>query len=125
MIEAIKFWNEPNNLSHWDFLMGPDWVELSQMTRLAAQVVGERCHDVRRVLGGISPIDVGFIQKLAGHGVFDDIDVVAMHGFPWDWNHWQNNEWPDKIAEIEGASGRPVWVTEVGASSFGAEEVQL
>ena len=25
MIEAVKFWNEPNNLSHWDFQLDPEW----------------------------------------------------------------------------------------------------
>ena len=27
MIEAVMFWNEPNNLSHWDFVIDPDWTE--------------------------------------------------------------------------------------------------
>ena len=44
--------------------------------------------------------------------------------FPLDWNHWQIDQWPDKVAEISAASNLPVWVTEAGASSFGAEEVQ-
>jgi hypothetical protein len=34
MIEAIKFWNEPNNLSHWDFQMDPEWRDFAEMTRL-------------------------------------------------------------------------------------------
>ena len=47
-----------------------------------------------------------------------------MHGFPLDWNHWQLDEWPSKLAEIRAVTSLPVWVTEVGVSSFGAEEVQ-
>jgi beta-xylosidase len=76
------------------------------------------------VLGGISPIDPGFIQNLQGQGVLDQVDVVAVHGFPLDWNHWQIHEWPDKVKEIESIVRQPVWVTEVGVSTFGAEEVQ-
>lgn len=34
------------------------------------------------------------------------------------------NEWPDKLREIQAATDKPVWVTEVGVSTFGAEEVQ-
>jgi beta-xylosidase len=49
---------------------------------------------------------------------------VAVHGFPLDWNHWQIDEWPQRIAEIEAVTQLPVWVTEVGVSTFGAEEVQ-
>jgi beta-xylosidase len=49
-----------------------------------------------------------------------------VHGFPLDWNHWNINEWPRQIEEIRAvAKGKPVWVSEVGASSFGAEEVQV
>ena len=25
MIEAVMLWNEPNNKSHWDFEIDPDW----------------------------------------------------------------------------------------------------
>jgi beta-xylosidase len=41
-----------------------------------------------------------------------------------DWNLWQIHEWPAKIAEIRAITKLPVWVTEVGVSTFGAEEVQ-
>jgi beta-xylosidase len=56
--------------------------------------------------------------------VLDHVDVVAVHGFPLDWNHWQIHEWPDRIKLIEDMVEHPVWVTEVGVSTFGAEEVQ-
>jgi len=47
-----------------------------------------------------------------------------VHGFPLDWNLWLIDEWPDKLREIQAVTTKPVWVTEVGVSSFGAEEVQ-
>ncbi|HSE48717.1 MAG TPA: hypothetical protein VLA96_05865, partial [Terriglobales bacterium] len=51
--------------------------------------------------------------------------IVAVHGFPLDWNHWQIHEWPKKLEEVRSVAGdKPVWVSEVGVSSFGAEEVQ-
>lgn len=125
MIEAIKFWNEPNNLSHWDFEIDPGWVEFAQMTGLAARTVRELCPDLCLVLGGISPIDSEFILTLEKQGVLEVLDAVAVHGFPLDWNHWQINDWPAKVAEIEAVSHLPVWVTEVGVSTFGADEVQV
>jgi beta-xylosidase len=125
MIEAIKFWNEPNNLSHWDFEIDPEWKEYTHMTRLAAEAVRRLCPDTRLVLGGISPIDSRFISLLGSYGLLDCLDAVAVHGFPLDWNHWQLNEWPKRIEEIEAVTHLPVWVTEVGVSSFGAEEVQV
>jgi beta-xylosidase len=82
--------------------------------------------ELKIVLGGISPIDPNFLKLLSGYGVMNAVDVVAVHGFPLDWNHWNVNEWPDKIAEVRAAIGnKPVWVSEAGASTFGADEVQV
>jgi beta-xylosidase len=124
MIEAIKFWNEPNNLSHWDFHLDPGWRQFAAMTRSAARAVRSGFPGVTRVLGGISPIDADFIRLMQSLGALEAIDAVAVHGFPLDWNHWRLEEWPKKIAEIEAVCRLPVWVTEVGVSSFGADEVQ-
>ena len=57
-------------------------------------------------------------------GALEEVDVVAVHGFPLDWNHWQIHEWPEKLGEIQAVTQKPLWVSEVGVSSFGAEEVQ-
>jgi beta-xylosidase len=124
LIEAIKFWNEPNNLSHWDFQIDPEWKEFTQMVRAGIHAVREVNPDLTLVLGGISPIDAKFMALLKSYGVLDELDAVAVHGFPLDWNHWQIHEWPSKIREIEDVVSIPIWVTEVGVSSFGAEEVQ-
>lgn len=125
MVEAIKFWNEPNNLSHWDFQMDPEWKEFSYMISIAAENVKRINAEIKLVLGGISPIDPIFIELLKSYGTFNHLDAVAVHGFPLDWNHWSINEWPRKIEEIKSIVDLPVWVTEVGVSSFGADEVQV
>lgn len=124
MIEAVMFWNEPNNLSHWDFEVDRDWSQYAEMVRLAAKAVGAENPKLTRVLGGISPIDPAFIERMQDLRVLDEVDVVALHGFPLDWNHWTIHEWPDKLAEVRAVTNKPIWVSEVGASSFGAEEVQ-
>jgi beta-xylosidase len=125
MITSIMLWNEPNNLSHWDFQMDPQWHQFSTMTMGAAQTIKELAPHVALVLGGISPIDPNFIKLLASYGALEHLDAVGVHGFPLDWNHWRINDWPSKIREIEDVCALPVWVTEVGASSFGADEVQV
>ncbi len=124
MIEAAMIWNEPNNKSHWDPEIDPDWTRFANMAIAAAQAIRKENPKLPRVLGGMSPIDPLFVQRLTGYGVLDHVDVVAVHGFPLDWNLWQIDEWPDKLAEIQSLVSLPVWVTEVGVSSFGAEEVQ-
>ena len=124
MIEAVMFWNEPNNKSHWDFEIDPQWQIFAEMIKLAADAVKAENPLLTKVLGGISPIDPSFIRNMQGQGVLDRLDVVAVHGFPLDWNHWQIHQWPERLAEIEAVTGLPVWVSEVGVSTFGAEEVQ-
>ncbi|MGN6185831.1 MAG: glycosyl hydrolase [Thermoanaerobaculia bacterium] len=124
-VEAIMLWNEPNNLSHWDFELDPEWKVFSEMTCLAGQAVKSVNASLPRVLGGISPIDPRFIDRMKQQCVLNNIDVVAVHGFPLDWNHWQIAEWPDKLQEIRAVTDKPVWVSEVGVSTFGAEEVQV
>jgi len=124
MVEAVMFWNEPNNRSHWDFELDPEWRAFAEMIKAAAGSVRAMNPRLPRVLGGISPIDPAFVEKMKEHGVLDCVDVVAVHGFPLDWNHWQIYEWPNKIREIQAVTDLPVWVSEVGVSTFGAEEVQ-
>lgn len=124
MIEAVKFWNEPNNLSHWDFGLDPGWGEFAQMVAGAAGAVRALAPHLRLVLGGMSPIDPDFLRVMDFQGALEHLDTVAVHGFPLDWNHWQINEWPQKLDAIRAVTPLPIWVTEVGVSTFGADEVQ-
>ncbi|PLU67017.1 beta-xylosidase, partial [Sinorhizobium medicae] len=125
MIEAAMIWNEPNNKSHWDPEIDPDWSRFAHMAKLAANAIREVNPGLTRVLGGISPIDPNFLALMKSQGVLDHLDAVAAHGFPLDWNLWQIHEWPQKLEELRSVTELPVWVSEVGVSTFGAEEVQL
>jgi beta-xylosidase len=124
MIEAAMIWNEPNNKSHWDPEIDPDWSLYAECVRLAGSAIAAENPAILRVLGGMSPIDPHWVRTIEEHGALDAVDVVAVHGFPLDWNLWSIHDWPDKVAEIEAVTDKPVWVTEVGVGSFGADEVQ-
>ncbi len=125
MVEAVMLWNEPNNISHWDFHLDQGWKIFAAMVIAAARGIRRVNPELKIVLGGMSPVDPNFVRLLGGYGVLDEIDVVAIHGFPLDWNHWSIHEWPRKVEEIRSVTNKPVWVSEAGASSFGAEEVQV
>ena len=124
MIDSVMLWNEPNNKSHWDSELDPDWRLYGRMTRLAGEAIRAERPQLVRVLGGLSPIDPAFIGNMDRQGVLDAVDSIGVHGFPLDWNHWTIHEWPIKLAEVRGATALPVWISEVGVSTFGAEEVQ-
>lgn len=125
MIEAAMIWNEPNNKSHWDPELDPDWSRYAEMAVLAADAIARANPRVIKVLGGISPIDPAFMARMKNFGVLEHMDAVAVHGFPLDWNLWQIHEWPDRLADIGSVTDLPVWVSEVGISTFGAEEIQV
>ena len=124
MIEAVMLWNEPNNASHWDFTLDPDWAIYASMVKLAADAVRAESPTVTRLLGGISPIDPGFLANMDRRGALSSVDGVAVHGFPFDWNHWPVDAWPAQLAAVRAVTSKPIWISEVGVSSFGAEEVQ-
>lgn len=124
MIEAAMLWNEPNNLSHWDFEMDPEWKIFADMVKGAVNAIKAENSEMPCVLGGISPIDARFMDRMKRFCVLSHVNAVAVHGFPLDWNHWMINEWPERLDEIRAVTDLPLWVSEVGVSTFGAEEVQ-
>jgi beta-xylosidase/dTDP-glucose pyrophosphorylase len=124
-VEAVMFWNEPNNKSHWDFLIDTEWQAFSDMVIGASKAVQAENPKLTRVLGGISPIDPLFVQRMERQGVLEHMDVIALHGFPLDWNLWKLDAWLEQIEQIRTVTDLPIWVSEVGASTFGAEEIQV
>ncbi|TIW14914.1 MAG: beta-xylosidase, partial [Mesorhizobium sp.] len=92
MIEAAMIWNEPNNKSHWDPELDPDWSRFANMAMLAADAIASENPTVTKILGGISPIDADFMALMKQYGALDHVDAVAVHGFPLDWNLWQIQE---------------------------------
>jgi beta-xylosidase len=123
LITSVKLWNEPNNLSHWDFLLDPGWSCYAEMVKQASAAIRAARADLPVVLGGMSPIDASFARTLDSLGALDHVDVLAVHGFPYDWNLWPAEEWPRRIEELRSEFRRPVWVTETGVSSYASEEV--
>ena len=50
-------WNEPNNKSHWDFEIDPEWKLFGDLVKVSCEAVAAENTGVLKVLGGISPID--------------------------------------------------------------------
>jgi len=124
LVEAVMIWNEPNNKSHWDFEIDAGWQVFARLVKAAAVSIKAVNPDLPCVLGGMSPIDPNFVKTLERQDVLNHVDIIAVHGFPLDWNHWSIHEWPDKLEEIRAVTNLPLWISEVGVSTFGAEEVQ-
>ena len=118
----LELWNEPNNKANWDRSFDPEWHMFGDMLRRASRLAQYRGKKV--VLGGLSPIDPRFLDVLHTRGALDGIDVVGIHAFPqmtgWttDWQGWDKNIAAVKQTLNNYGLDLPVWITEVGHSTF-------
>ncbi len=124
MLEAVMLWNDPRSLSQGDVDVDPELPASSRVVRDASRAIRAVTRELPIVLGGISPIDPGRLKLLESQGVLNEVDAVAVHGFPLDWHPWPIDEWPRRLHDVSVVTRLPVWISEAGASSFGAEEVQ-
>ena len=70
MIEAVMFWNEPNNKSHWDLQLDPDWEKFAAMTIAAglakADPSGNTTYyaNAARLIQNLTALDASFASGL-------------------------------------------------------------
>ncbi|HTF80723.1 MAG TPA: GDP-mannose 4,6-dehydratase, partial [Cytophagales bacterium] len=117
-------WNEPNNITSWDWRLDPQWTVFSQMIFEASALCKQ--HGKRTVLGGMHPIDPLWLETMFQKGVMQHIDVVGIHGFPEVFDHqWEG--WAHHIEGIRALLERyqhpaEVWLTEAGFSTWQYDE---
>lgn len=125
--DYVELWNEPNNQSEYDFTLDKSWVRFAQMIQYAAR----KAHTAgkKTVLGGMSPVDLNWLQTMIDLGALEMIDVVGIHGFPgvFDsyWNGW--DEQVKKLRKLLKANDLghvEVWITEAGYSTRHFDESQ-
>jgi len=94
--EWIELWNEPNNLSEWDWTLDPGWRIFCEMVGGAAYWVRHR--GKKTVLGGMAPLDPNWLRLMFQAGVMAYIDAVGVHAFPGTWDlTWEG--WPSFIGK--------------------------
>ena len=98
-------WNEPNNKSHWAFEEDPEWAAFARDDHPRGRCDRGREPGPRQGAGRhLADRSRSSSANMAGKGVLDHLDAVAVHGFPLDWNHWQLNDWPEKLREIQAVT---------------------
>jgi CDP-paratose 2-epimerase len=118
--EYVELWNEPNNLSEWDWMMDPGWLMFAEMIGNAAYWA--RHLGKKTVLGGMSPIDPEWLGLMCDYGLLPLIDAVGVHGFPGAWEDiWEG--WPTHVAKVRELLDRrgfspEIWITETGYSTW-------
>jgi CDP-paratose 2-epimerase len=122
--DFLELWNEPNNRSWYDRFLDESYLLFSQMIILAADTAHK--NGKKTVLGGISPIDPGWIKLMGEKEVLKHIDVVGIHGFPDVFDSlWRS--WEESIDSIQNALGiyrskAEIWITETGYSTWRYDE---
>jgi CDP-paratose 2-epimerase len=124
--ETLELWNEPNNKYKWNFIeFDPQWEKFAGM--IASAAAQAKSDGRRTVLGGMMPVDHGWLERMQSYGALEHIDVIAIHAFPEMWwtNHpcWdqarQWNGWQQKVSYIAQYTGsRPVWISETGLATW-------
>jgi CDP-paratose 2-epimerase len=124
LFEHVELWNEPNNLSEWDWTLDPEWWSFAEMIGAAAYWARQR--GAKTVLGGMSPFDANWLSLMGDRGVLEHVDVVGVHGFPGTWElTWRG--WPALVRDARAVLERhgaaaDVWITEAGYSSWRSDE---
>ena len=124
----LELWNEPNNRLKWGFdKYDPRWKKFGRMIRHASGIAHKQGKPT--VLGGMIPVDPHWVQLMEAYGALQNIDVVAIHGFPemwwndqpnWDWYRaWKG--WQQKIDSVSAVTDKPVWITETGLATWDME----
>jgi CDP-paratose 2-epimerase len=122
--EWMELWNEPNNVSEWDWTLDPEWNVFCEMIGGAAYWAKSR--GKKTLLGGMSPVDANWIDLMYKRKVMDHIDAIGMHGFPdvFDshWEGWDANV--NKVRQVikKHNSKKEIWITEAGFSTWQHDE---
>ena len=124
VFEYVELWNEPNNLSDWDWKLDPHWDAFSELVGAAAHWARRR--GKKTVLGGMSPFDPNWLELMGSRRVLEQIDVVGIHGFPgtWEveWDGWEETVERARETLDAWAPQAEVWVTECGFSTWRLDE---
>jgi CDP-paratose 2-epimerase len=122
--EWVELWNEPNNVSEWDWTLDPEWWIFTEMVGGAAHWVQQR--GKKTVLAGMSPVDPNWLKLMCDRGVLAYINAIGIHGFPGNWEYaWEG--WHKNVAKVQAVldqygSQAKVWITEAGFSTWQHDE---
>lgn len=117
-IHYWQIWNEPDNPLFWR--PSPDPVAYARLVILTRRAIKQVDPDAVIVAAGINPFDMAFLQRASDAGLWDAIDIAAIHPYvnpnaPIYSGLIQSIHYLDGLQARYGR--RPVWVTELGWAS--------
>jgi hypothetical protein len=121
-VSAWELWNEENHPTFWQPV--PDAAAYSRLLKITYQEIKSIDPSAVVVLGGISGVDVGFLEAIAANGAWASFDVLAVHPYVGAKSPEAGRLASSEISKAQALMNRlgrkPVWITELGwASSSG------
>ena len=130
--DTLELWNEPNNPMKWSSRYDSDYSRYARLVIDAGNWARQR--GKRTVLGGVTLLDLDFVDRMVETRALEFVDVLGIHAFPhmWepyasDWDHpshWWG--WSHRVETMsERAGGMPVWVTETGLATVAKHTLEV
>lgn len=109
-VQAIEIWNEP------DLGVKVPPASYASMLKQSANLIKSKDPNIKVIAAGLASDNwLNYINgvKNADPNVFQNVDVVSIHPYG-----RTPNEIKSQISQLRQATGKPVWITEIG-QSFG------
>jgi hypothetical protein len=111
-----QIWNEPNNPIFWQ--PKPDAAQYAKMLKAVHRAVRRANPRANIVMGGLSLVDLKYLENLYGEGAAEYFDILAVHPY----NPAQSpaaylgHEFLNLKAVMAGAGDidKKIWITELG-----------
>ncbi len=116
-VAAWEVYNEPNLAKYWHD--EPDPAKYAKVLLAAHKAIRAVDRDVPIVSGGISGVDLSYLEGMYKAGAREGFDVLAVHPYRWQ----RSPEDPDLHADLTkvrrlmnrfGDDRKPLWITEIG-----------
>lgn len=117
-IHYWQIWNEPDNPYFWR--PSPNPIAYAKLVHFTAMAIARVAPEAVIVAAGINPFALGFLWQAAQAGLWNDIDIIAIHPYvnPLNPEYSGLASAVDMLTPLFARYGRrPVWATEVGWSS--------
>lgn len=117
-VHVWQIWNEPDNPHFWH--PAPDPAAYAALVHATVSAIARVAPEVTIVAAGVNAFDTSFLHAAAALGLWNDVDIIAMHPYV-------NPQSPAE-AQLDAAlpaltplmqryGKKPVWVTEIGWGS--------
>ena len=129
---GIEVWNEPNLDFFWQ--PAPDPAAYTQLLQKTYTMVKKYAPNMPVVMGGLSDVNSSdpnninlgrFLYDIYIDGGRNYTDAINVHPYPLpgnDMTQFTNAMWTTRyVRDYFGDNNRPIWVTEVGVSTNGAQ----